>query len=279
LPTERSGSKENNAQKVGLEQAYDSVLRGTKGSRLVRQIAGGAVVPVEDDYRVEPENGEDIITTIDTHIQEIAENALLKMLQQSESFYGTCIVMETSTGKIKALANLGQRPGGGYWEDYNYALRSTEPGSTIKLATLLSVLSEGHTTINDLVEVGSTGNAFVGVRNVNDAERAPKPVLTVKECFAHSSNVGMGKIAYNAFAGNPEKYRKYLHQFRLDTLSGIDLKGEEKPQLPKIKRNTQGLHAMVTMSFGYAIEVSPIQTLTLYNSIANKWQNDETLPC
>ncbi len=263
------GLSRDNAQNIGLERTYDPLLKGATGQRLVRFIAGGAAVPVEG-YEIEPENGKDIISTIDVNIQDITENALMKMLLQSESEYGTCIVMETKTGKIKALANLGRRPDGSYWEDYNYALRTTEPGSTIKLATLLSVLEEGHTTMNDLVQVGSTGSAYVGVRNVNDAERAPKPVLTVKECFAHSSNVGMSTIAYKTFATQPDKFLKYLHHFRLDTLSGIDLMGEEKPVLPKMKRSNEGLHAMVTMSFGYAIEISPLQTLMLYNAIANE---------
>lgn len=263
------GLERANAQKVGLEQTYDTVLRGEEGKRLVRFIAGGVAVPVNNENEVEPENGKDIVTTLDTRIQEIAENALMKMMLQSESQYGTCVVMETQTGQIKAMANLGQKPDGSYWEDYNYALRATEPGSTIKLATLLSVLSEGKTSINDMVEVGSTGNAFVGVRNVNDAERAPKPVMTVRECFAHSSNVGMGKIAYNTFATQPDKFRGYLHQLKMDTLTGIDLRGEEKPRITKVKKNTEGLHAMVTMSFGYALQVTPMQTLTLYNAIAN----------
>ena len=263
------GLERQNAQKIGLEQTYDTVLRGEEGKRLVRFISGGVAVPVNNENEIEPENGKDIVTTLDTRIQEIAENALMKMLVQSESQYGTCVVMETQTGQIKAIANLGQKQDGSYWEDYNYALRATEPGSTIKLATLLAVLSEGKTSINDMVEVGSTGNGFVGVRNVNDAERAPKPIMTVKECFEHSSNVGMSKIAYNTFGAQPDKFAKYLHQFRMDTISGIDLRGEEKARIAKTKRNREGLSDMITMSFGYALQVTPMQTLTLYNAIAN----------
>lgn len=263
------GLNRTNAQKIGLEQTYDSVLKGNTGKRLVRYIGGGVSVPVDGALDIEPENGKDVVTTLNVHMQEIAENALMSMMQQSESQTGTCIVMETKTGKIKAIANLGRRPDGSYWEDYNYAMRATEPGSTIKLATLLSVLSEGKTSINNLVDVGSTGRAFVGVREVNDAERAPKPVMTVAECFAHSSNVGFSKIAYNSFAQHPDKFMKYLHQYRLDTITGINLLGESKPRMPRMKRNTEGLSDMITMSFGYAIQVSPLQTLTLYNAIAN----------
>ena len=262
------GLARDNAQNVGLERTYDSFLKGTTGKRLVRFLSGGASVPV-DGYEIEPENGKDIITTIDIQIQDIVESALAKMLVQSESQYGTCIVMETKTGKIKAIANLGRDKQGNYTESLNYALQATEPGSTIKLATLLAVLDHGSSKINDYITVGSTGNAYVGVRNVNDAERAPKPVLTLRECFAHSSNVGMSIVAYKAFANEPDLYKNYLQKYHLDKKTGIDLLGEGNPRLPKLKRNREGLHAMITASFGYAIQVSPLQTLMLYNAIAN----------
>lgn len=262
------GLSRENAQNVGLERTYDSLLQGQKGKRLVRTIAGGALIPVEG-YEIEPENGRDIFTTIDIHMQDIVESALMKMMVQSESQYGTCIVMETKTGKIRAIANLGRTKDGSYSETMNYALQATEPGSTIKLATLLAVLDHGSSKIDDLVEVGSAGHQYVGVRNINDAERSPKPALTVWECFAHSSNVGMAKLAYKAFADQPDIYKSYLQRFHLDKRTGIDLLGEGAPRLPKIKRNREGLHAMLTASFGYAIQVSPLQTLMLYNAIAN----------
>lgn len=262
------GLYRDNAQMVGLERTYDPVLKGTAGKRLVRLSTGGVALPVEG-YEIEPENGQDVITNIDITIQDIVHTALLKMMQKNDATYGTCIVMETKTGKIRAMANLGRQPDGRYDEDYNYAMLTTEPGSTFKLATLLSVLSEGKIALTDSVAIGSGGKDFVGVRNVSDAERSPKPVLSVKECFSHSSNIGMSKIAYRTFASQPEKYLEYLRRFRLDTVTGIDLVGEDKPRIPRIRKNNEGLHAMVTMSFGYAVAVSPLQTLNLYNAIAN----------
>jgi len=253
---------------VGLEKSYDSVLTGQKGQRLVRFIAGGVAVPVEG-YKVEPENGKDVVTTLDVNIQDIAESALMKMMVQSESQYGTAIVMETKSGKLKAIANLGRQKDGSYWEDDNYALRVTEPGSTIKLLTLLSVLEKGSSSLTDLVEVGSAGKMQVGPRMVNDAERAPKPILTVAECFAHSSNVGMSKLAYKAFAGKPKEFKEYIHRYHLDVPSGIDLKDVPRPRMASLDNKNGGLMNMVTMSFGYAIQVSPLHTLTLYNAIAN----------
>ncbi|MBC7904740.1 MAG: transpeptidase family protein [Gemmatimonadaceae bacterium] len=255
-------------QNVGLEKTYDSLLKGESGRRLVRFISGGAYIPIEGS-EIEPENGKDIITTIDVNTQDIAENALLRMMIENDAEHGTCMVMEVATGKLKAIANLGRGKDGNYSEDYNYAIQSNEPGSTMKLATLLAVLSEKKITVDDYVQVGSIGTEYVGVRTVTDAERAPKPVMTVRECFAHSSNVAFSKLAYQTFASQPDKYISYLRQFHLDKKTGIDLIGEERPLMPKIRKNNEGLHAMVTMSFGYAIEVSPLQTLMLYNAIAN----------
>jgi cell division protein FtsI (penicillin-binding protein 3) len=262
------GLARDNAQNVGLERTYDEMLKGTTGKRLVRFISGGAAIPV-DGYEIDPENGKDIITTIDIQMQDIVESALMKMLVQNEAQYGTAIVMETKSGKIKAIANLGRDKNGNYNESLNYALQATEPGSTIKLATLLAVLDHGSSRINDLVNIGSTGSAYVGVRNVTDDERADKPLLTLRECFARSSNVGMSMVAYKAFAKEPDLYKNYLQKFHLDKKTGIDLLGEGVPRLPKLKRNREGLHAMVTASFGYAIQVTPLQIIMLYNAIAN----------
>lgn len=255
-------------QNVGLEKSYDSLLTGQKGQRLVRFIAGGVAVPV-DGYQVEPENGKDIITTLDVNIQDIASTALMKKMIENEAQYGTAIVMETKTGKIKAIANLGRQKDGSYFEDDNYALRVTEPGSTIKLATLLSVLEEGTSSPQDMVEVGSAGQMIVGPRNVNDAERSPRPVLNVKECFAHSSNVGMSKLAYKAFGNNPVRFKEYLHRYGLDSKSPVDLTDVPKPRFASFEKNAAGVMNMITMSFGYALQVSPLHTLTLYNAIAN----------
>ncbi len=257
-------------QNVGLERSYDTLLSGHDGQRLVRYIAGGTAIPVEGT-QTDPVNGKDIFTTIDVNIQDITETALMRMMLQCEGPYGTAIVMETQTGKIRAMANLGRQSDGTYWEDDNYALRTTEPGSTIKLATLLSVLESGSSRINDLVEVGSAGRMRVAPvpKDVVDAERAPKPLLTVKECFAHSSNVGMSKLAYKAFGGNPEDLKKYLHKFHLDEKSPVDLANVPKPAITSFKRDAGGLMNMLWVSFGYGINISPLNTLTLYNAIAN----------
>ncbi|MGQ0739062.1 MAG: penicillin-binding protein [Bacteroidota bacterium] len=256
-------------QNVGLERSCDSLLSGHDGQKLVRYIAGGTAIPVEGT-QTDPVNGKDIFTTIDVNIQDITQTALMRMMQQCEGPYGTAIVMETNTGKIKAMANLGRRPDGSYWEDDNYALRATEPGSTIKLATLLSVLEKGSSKIDDMVEVGGTGRAQVGSKMVTDAERSPRPILSVKDCFAHSSNVGMSKLAYKAFAKRPAELKDYLHRFHLDVRSPIDLSDVPKPTMAPLDQKGSAEGNMLWMSFGYGLQVSPLHTLTLCNAIANK---------
>ena len=254
---------------VGLEQTYDSVLSGHDGLKLVRYVSGAAI-PVQGT-ETEPVNGQDVYTTIDVNMQDIVETALMRKMQECEGPYGTAIVMETATGKIKALANLGRRPDGSYWEDNNYALHVTEPGSTMKLATLLAVLENGSSKIDDIVDVGNSGRKEVAGKIVTDAERFGKGALTVKECFSHSSNVGMSMLAYKAFGNNPSAIKKYYHKFHLDTKSPIDLSYVPSPRIAPLstKNGEAGLHNMLWMSFGYAISISPLQTLTFYNAIAN----------
>lgn len=264
----------NNAakkQNVGLERSYDTVLSGHDGQRLVRYIAGGTAIPVEGS-QTDPVNGKDIYTTIDVNIQDITETALLRMMQQCEGPYGTAIVMETSTGKIKAMANLGRRSDGTYWEDDNYALRVTEPGSTIKLATLLAVLDKGSSTIDEKVYVGGAGRLEVAPgKVVVDAERHSAVELSVKDCFAHSSNVGMSKLAFKAFGNNPSEIKNYFKKFHLDSRSPVDLMNVPKPTMAPLStaKGEAGLGNMLWMSFGYAVQVSPLHTLTLYNAVAN----------
>lgn len=255
-------------QNVGLEKSYDSVLSGRSGQKLVRYIAGGASIPI-DGSETEPENGKDIHTNIDVRIQDITETALMRMMLQCEGPYGTAIVMETATGKIRAIANLGRRPDGSYWEDDNYALRVTEPGSTIKLVTLLSVLEKGTSRPGDLVEVGTAGRMQVGKKMVTDAERQPKPVLTVQECFAHSSNIGMSKLAYKAFAQKPAAIKDFFHRFGLDSRVPVDLSNLPRPSMAPLDQKGSAEGNMLWMSFGYGVQVSPLHTLMLYNAVAN----------
>jgi cell division protein FtsI (penicillin-binding protein 3) len=256
-----------NAQNVGLERTYDTLLKGESGRRLVRYIAGGAYVPVEG-YEIESQNGKDIITTLDVNIQDIAENALLHEMTVNQAEHGTCIVMEVPTGKIKAIANLGLQSDGTYWEDLNYAIRATEPGSTFKLATLLSLLEDKKVSLDDKVMLDG-GSWKVAGRTVYDAEPHDHKEFTVKEAFEISSNVGMAKLAMSHYGSNPAGFVAHLKKLRLDRPTGIDLLGEGTPVIKHPGSRTWSATTLPWMAFGYEVLISPLQTLTLYNAVAN----------
>jgi cell division protein FtsI (penicillin-binding protein 3) len=254
--------------KVGLEMTYDSLLKGKQGKRLVRYIAGGVAMPVDDDYQIEPENGKDIVTTIDTRMQEIAENALMKMLIQNDAEHGCAIVMEVKTGKIKAIANLGKQNDGNYWEDYNYAMTPTEPGSTFKLVTLLSMLEDKKVTLDNHVDL-SGGRWNINGQTVIDAEEHTDNDVTIKRAFELSSNVGMAKLAYGCYATTPSQFVNHIKKLRLDSLTGIDLYGERSPVIYKPGSKYWSATTLPWMAFGYNLEIAPLHTAMLYNAIAN----------
>lgn len=261
------GLYRENARLVGLERSYDSLLRGTSGKRLVRFVAGGVLMPVEG-YEVEPENGYDIYTTLDINIQDIAERALMRKMMEKEALEGTCVVMEVATGKIKAMANLGRDSSGNYFETNNYALRTSEPGSTIKLIPLLTALDEQNKTIQDNIDIHG-GKWNVKGRVVSD-DHGGAASISLKQAFALSSNVAMSKLAYEYYNTQPEKYYAKMKSLHLTSKTGIELKEEFTPVVPNPKnKKSWNDQTLVSWGFGYALLVSPLQLLMVYNAVAN----------
>ena len=253
--------------KVGLEMSYDSLLKGNSGKRLVRSIAGGVSVPV-DDYQIEPENGKDIVTTLDVFIQEVTENALMKMMIGNEAEQGCALVMETKTGKIKAIANLGKRSSGNYFEDFNYAIIPSEPGSTFKLATMIALLEDKKVSLNTTVNLQG-GTWQINGQTVYDSEQHGRNDVTIKQAFELSSNVGMAKLAWMNYGTKPAEFLQHLHLLHMDTLTGIDITGERKPIIYKPGNKSWSATTLPWMAFGYNLSITPLQTLTLYNAVAN----------
>ena len=252
---------------VGLERTYDSLLRGVSGKQLVRRISGGAFVPVEG-VEVEAENGKDIITTIDINVQDIAEQALLKILVKNEALKGSCIVMEVKTGKIKAIANLGRTADGSYAENYNYAITRSEPGSTFKLVTMIALLEDQLTNLN--AEVNLEGGKWdIGGRTVFDSEVHGKTNVTVQHAFELSSNVGMAKLVNTNYTSDPNKFLNHLKRLHLTKRSGLHLDGESLPIIPDPSKSSWNKITLPWMGFGYGIAISPLQTLMVYNAVAN----------
>jgi len=260
-------SRDNAKLNVGLEQSYDSLLRGRPGQRLMRYIAG-AYMPVEG-AEVEPENGKDIITTLDTYIQDVTESALMKMLVGNNSLHGTAIVMETATGKIKAIANLGKQPNGTYAEDLNYGIgKATEPGSIFKLATLLSLLEDKYVDKNSIIDCEGGAKFFYGLR-IKDSHLG-NGAITVKEAFLQSSNVAFAKLADQFYHNQPSKFIAHLHRLRLDTITGIDITASSgKPTIKKPTNRSWAKTTIPYMAHGYEELVTPLHMLMVYNAVAN----------
>ncbi|TAG11425.1 MAG: PASTA domain-containing protein [Sphingobacteriia bacterium] len=256
------------SNKVGLEMTYDSILRGRNGKQTVRSIAGGVGVPVDDTYLIEPETGKDIVSTIDVFIQDITESALMKMMIKNDADHGCAIVMETKTGKVKAIANLGKKSDGVYWEDLNYAIRPGEPGSTFKLATMMALLEDKKVNLNQTISLENGVWKVAGI-TVYDSERHSENNVTVKHAFELSSNVAMAKMATAFYAGNPNQFLNHLTKMRLDRITGIDLMGERRPTIYRPGSRLFGPTTIPWMSFGYNIAISPLQTTMLYNAVAN----------
>src|SRR5690348_15073287 len=259
-------SRGDTSRNVGLERSYDSVLKGQTGQKLMRYTAG-TYVPV-DGAEIQPKNGKDVITTINTYIQDIAENALLKMMDQNKSVHGSAIVMEVKTGKIKAIANLGRMPDGTYWEDYNYGLgMRTEPGSVFKLATLTSLLEDKYVDTGSIVDCEGGRKNFYGL-NITDSHLGTGKI-TVKEAFAISSNVAFAKMADMYYHNQPQKFYEHLHDLRLDQNSGIDIVGAPNPYIKKPTSKYWTKTTIPFMAHGYEELETPLNLLMLYNAVAN----------
>ncbi len=261
-------SRLNAKKNVGLELTYDSMLRGTTGQRLMRYSAGSYMPVIGAE--LDPVNGKDIITTLDTYMQDVAENALMKMVHGNNSMHGTAIIMETITGKIKAIANLGKQPDGTYIEDLNYGIgKATEPGSVFKLATLISLLEDKHVTINSIVDCEGGAKSFFGLR-IKDSHLGAGEI-TVKEAFLRSSNVAFAKLADQFYRNNPQQFVGHLQHFRLNQMTGIDIVATSgKPTIKTPANRSWSKTTIPYMAHGYEELVTPLHMLMLYNAIANE---------
>lgn len=254
---------------VGIEGAYDKQLKGIEGYRLMRKIRGDVWMPIDDANEIEPENGQDIVTTIDLDLQDVAENALYKQLAQQDADHGTVVLMEVKTGKVRAIANLSRDEDGRYIEDYNFAIgESTEPGSTFKLASMIALLEDGHVHPGDIVDVGNGETAYYG-HKVEDSGHENLGKITVRRAFEASSNVGISKLVNDNYKKNPEQFVNRLYEMGLNQKLGLEIKGEGQPNIKYTDSKYWSGLSLPMMSIGYEVSMTPLQILALYNAVAN----------
>ncbi|MBC8047417.1 MAG: transpeptidase family protein [Fimbriimonadaceae bacterium] len=256
--------------KVGLEGAYDKQLSGISGKQLMQKITGGTWLPMSDDAAVEPLDGMDVITTLDVNIQDITETALRRSLVKNNAAWGTAIVMEVKTGKIKAIANLTKAGESIYNETLNYAVaQGVEPGSTFKLFSLMCLFDDNKVDINDTVNLNGGILQYHG-GTMYDSEPHHRYNVSVKTAFALSSNVGISRLVNDNYKNDKQKFAQHFIDAGLINKTGVEVAGEGKPVI-KTDPEADNWYATTLpwMSVGYELQITPLQLLTFYNAIAN----------
>ncbi|MGY0425386.1 MAG: penicillin-binding protein [Polaribacter sp.] len=255
---------------AGIEGAFADFMEGENGLRLEQKIAKNQWKPISDFNEKEPVDGHDIITTINVNIQDITHHALLHQLEYFEADHGCAVVMETATGEIKAISNLGRTSKGTYYEKRNYAVwESHEPGSTFKLASLMAALDDKVIDTSTVVDT-EKGKIFVHGSKVEDSHRGGYGKISAARVLEVSSNVGVVKIIRKYYDKTPEKYYKKIVKYGFTKPIGFQIKGEGKPYIPnpKDKKNWSKI-SLEWMAWGYGIAVTPMQILMFYNAVAN----------
>ncbi len=254
---------------VGLEGSFNRELAGKNGTVVKQRLTGGDWITVNDAESVESKDGNDILTTIDIDLQDVASSALENQLRKHNAHHGCAVLMEVETGDVKAIANLEQDGYGNYRETYNYAIaESTEPGSTFKLPVLMAALEDGVVDTGDIVD---TGNGTVKFYNkvVRDTKEGGYGKISVKHVFEKSSNVGTSKIITDHYKDNPRDFVNRLYAMRLNQKLDLQIKGEGSPLIRYPGDKLWSGLSLPMMSHGYEVQMTPLQILTFYNAVAN----------
>ncbi|MGB5385423.1 MAG: penicillin-binding protein [Eudoraea sp.] len=258
--------------RVGLEGAFGYYLRGIEGKRLKQKIAKGQWKPIGLDNIVEPKDGYDVVSTIDINIQDIAHHGLLTQLEKYKADHGCVIVMETKTGEIKAISNLGRTEDGKYYERLNYAIgESHEPGSTFKLMSLVAALEDKKIDTSTVIDT-EKGRWKIYDRIVRDSKHGGYGKISMARAFEVSSNTAFAKMIHTSYKDEPSVYVDRLMSMGLHQELGMPIKGEGKPVIRYPGDKGWSGISLAWMSHGYEVSLTPLQTLAFYNAIANDGQ-------
>lgn len=257
--------------RAGIDGAFgEKYLRGVKGKRLKQKIGNGQWKPIADFDQVEPQDGYDVYTTIDVNIQDIAHHSLLKQLETYEAEHGCVVVMEVKTGEIKAIANLARTSKGTYYEKRNYAVyESHEPGSTFKVMAMMAALEDKVVDTSTVIDTKKGTKYFYG-RTIGDSHHGGFGKISAARALEVSSNIGLATIVDDNYAKNPMKFIDHIKRWKLNDSLDIPIQGEGIPNIPEPGKSNWSRNALPSMAYGYNLAITPLQTLTFYNAIANK---------
>lgn len=258
-----------NRGNYGIEAVYRDELAGRDGKTTRQRIARGFYGRVVDGDNQDPVDGMDVVTTLDLDVQDVADKYLREQMIAQNAIWGTTIVMEVKTGEIIAMVNLGRTPSGNYAERENYAIgRSTEPGSTFKLASMLLLLEDANMPLSQTYDTGNGRVVMVGGIRVQDSH-AGFHDMDFRTAVAQSSNVYFAKAIWERYANDKERYSDFMKHLHLDKTVGLEAFGEKEPLFQDWKEVPDPNSMLIRRSFGYRIKLAPIQVITFYNAIAN----------
>ncbi len=257
--------------KNGLELSFDSILAGKTGVAHSTKMRNRYVQVVD----IAPVPGNDLLTTIDVDIQDMAEKALVSKLKEKtvNGILGMAIVMEVTTGEVKAIVNMHRGKDGNYYESKNSVVSDLmEPGSTFKTASMMLALEDGKATLNTTVDctggVYPMHGRFMKDHNWN---RGGYGILTFSQILENSSNIGVSRIIDDGYKDNPQAYVDGLYRLGVGLPLNLPFVGKGEPRIPQPNSKIRywSKSDLPWMSIGYVSQQPVISTLTFYNAIAN----------
>lgn len=270
----------------GIEIVYFDELNGRDGRAKEQWIAHGFWTSVSDPENRPVENGCNVITTIDAGLQRLAHERLDTMLRRQHASFGVAMVMEVATGNMLCMVSLGTAAERGttYSERANNHAINTKmcPGSTMKLATAMALLEIGDYTLDTKVNTEHSRPRHavrIGAARVEDshdvAGEDSDGNISLKDAFAHSSNVYFAKAVYERFKDNPKEYTDFLVKLGFTGDIGLAAYGEPKGAMklagtPEWNTDGSTQSRLPRLAYGYELEVPPIHMLTFYNGVANE---------
>ena len=268
---EMFGAKDS--AKNGLELSLDTLLRGKNGLMHRRKILSKYLdIPV-----LSPEDGYDVVTTIDVGMQDLAERALVDELKEINGEMGVAILMEVKTGDVKAIVNMTRGEDGNYYEMVNNAISyRCEPGSVFKVASFLVALDDGVIDTTMTIPTGCGVMEMHG-RPMKDHNwrRGGYGTINVARALEVSSNIGVSYLIDKYYGHNPKKYVEGLYRIGIHEDLKLPLVGYHTPmiRMPDTKTTDRAKYWSKTtlpwMSIGYETQIAPINTVAFYNAIAN----------
>ena len=234
-----------------------------------RKIDRGIWVPQESKGDILPSAGNNISTTINVDMQDVAEKSLQNALIENNADWGCVVMMEVNTGEIKVIANLKKDTNDRVSEAFNFALaQHISPGSTFKTASIIAGLEDDKFNIYDTVNIEGGRTKFYD-RVMIDSDHNYKNI-TIKDAFSISSNVAISKIINNNYKDNPEQYTDRIYQMGLSKALDLELPYPNNLKMPIAYKTSWSGVTLPWMSIGYEMQLTPIHILSFYNAIANK---------